>query len=487
MTHRTLALAVTAAAAVALAACRREPATPPPLTDPPARVQAQAERQERLKLLEALDGMTPEQIGDLDALWRRNPYDLDTLEKLLLLYRHDYSGVKNPRQSEIVAARRPYILWLIEHHPGSELAGQWHAKIFATPLDPLPDPDGYAEAKRLWLRHFEQPGVSTTLLRNAARFFEANDKALAEQMMLRAQKQDPNGDWSTELGRLYAFTLMGANASMNFNVIRYASVEDSRGAHAQAVRATLDASTDVELLRTTSQYLKRNAHYFGSQRGTLDFDPEALGDTYLDRASALGPDSFGVRHTVWQRRSAERHDRISEVLEREPLEEAVAGLSEADRFAALPEIAERRRHPTGYPGRSPAEEKAEREHARTSALEVLKLAPKFKGTPEYSLAVYEANMRLSDIAMWDGDKKKAVQYMRDASMVPPSEAIAHATFVTARHPIAYLLKYGERESVIEYMERMAKVNVVEKDYLIRSAAAIRRGEKPGFYSTQIKD
>ena len=42
----------------------------------------------------------------------------------------------------MVAARRPHLLWLIEHHPESELANY-------RGLMPQIDPVGYVEAKKL--------------------------------------------------------------------------------------------------------------------------------------------------------------------------------------------------------------------------------------------------------------------------------------------------------------------------------------------------
>ena len=111
-------------------------------------------------------------------------------------------------EKECIAARRPHILRLIEQHPENKLAGDWGARIYPTSLDPLPDPAGYAEAKKLWLEQISRPDVTVAVLKNAAYFFEAADKPLAEKMMLRAQALDPKGHWSGSLGRLYAFVLL---------------------------------------------------------------------------------------------------------------------------------------------------------------------------------------------------------------------------------------------------------------------------------------
>ena len=158
-------------------------------------------------------------------------------------------------EKECIAARRPHILRLIEQHPENKLAGDWAARIYPTSLDPLPDPAGYAEAKKLWLQQTSRPDVSVAVLKNAAYFFEAADKPLAEKMMLRAQALDPKGHWSGSLGRLYAFVLLGSNSSTPLNVVRTASMADAQGPYAQEVRRKLDQSTDPELLAAAGIYL----------------------------------------------------------------------------------------------------------------------------------------------------------------------------------------------------------------------------------------
>lgn len=47
--------------------------------------------------------------------------------------------------------------------------------------------------------------------------------------MLRAQAIDPKGHWSSSLGRLYAFVLLGSNSSTPLNVVRTVSLQDEHG------------------------------------------------------------------------------------------------------------------------------------------------------------------------------------------------------------------------------------------------------------------
>jgi hypothetical protein len=45
----------------------------------------------------------------------------------------------------------------------------------------------------------------------------------------------------------------------------------------------------------------------------------------------------------------------------------------------------------------------------------------------------------------------------------------------------YLLKYGERESVIEFLERIAPLSSRQKIYLLDAADKIRKGFRPLWY------
>ncbi len=47
--------------------------------------------------------------------------------------------------------------------------------------------------------------------------------------------------------------------------------------------------------------------------------------------------------------------------------------------------------------------------------------------------------------------------------------------------VRYLLKAGERDAVIEYCERLAKINTQESTRLIATAEAVRAGRMPEWY------
>src|SRR5262249_18531268 len=111
---------------------------------------------------------------------------------------------------EDVAARRRHILWLIEHHSESEILGTWCSRLSPLQSGHLSDPDGYTEAKALWLAQTTASATKPKGLANAADFLEVADKALSEKLLLRAQSLHPDVKWSVRLARLYALALMGA-------------------------------------------------------------------------------------------------------------------------------------------------------------------------------------------------------------------------------------------------------------------------------------
>jgi len=488
------AVALGCAAAIFLAvACRQQRGTAVPLQEDPKLAAEQAQQKARNEFYRAARGMNFRQVTELEEAVKKNPEDLASLEKLLVFYAPISVEVKGEKgkwapvcaqvigEKECVAARRPHILWLIEHHPDSRLAGDWGARIYPTSLDPLPDPAGYAEAKKLWLRETAAPSVAVQVLSNAAYFFEAADKPLAEQMLLRAQALDPKPHGSYALGRLYAFALVGSNSSTPLNVVRTVSRADASGPYAQEIRKKLADSKDAELLTAAGQYL---AHV---RERDIGFDPVAVGMSYLERALELNPQSVQARATLVSQRVGARNRRIFEVLRNVPKEtqyQTVSALPESERFEFLPELAEMayfEGENADYYNRDKTASQAAWDRAARYCQDAIALAPKFRGESYHGYAVYRANMILGTLALWKGDSKTAVRHLLEASKAPASEELAYYAAPAAERLVKYLLKGGEREPVIQFLEAMARTNVMQKDYLLESAAAIRRGQMPSWY------
>jgi hypothetical protein len=390
--------------------------------------------------------------------------------------------------SNLLAARRAHILWLIEHHPESELAGAGEARIFPGDLQPFfpGDPIGYSQAKALWLAQANRPDVTAAVLGHAADFLEAADKPLAEQFLLQARALDPKGPWTARLGWLYASVLVGSEGPAGRNSIRTLSVGDPRSPFGIVVREKLGESTDEILLTATGWFLSRSGG-----RPWMNFDPNAWAESCFRRALQINPagvlaHSALLRVVSGQRANHEPLWRPSPAS----LDFRVAALPDADRFEELPSLArdayqtvaglERWNDDPNLRGRR----ELARDQAKRYAEEALRLAPKFRDHPDYGGAIYTANMTLSALALHDGDETKAVAYLERASRAPASEELVYRDDVVSRWRVVRdLVAQGERQAVIDFLDRMAQTNLAERMDLREAAAALRRGETPRSFRT----
>ncbi len=495
---RKIMVALGCAATIFLVvACRQQLPAPAALQEDPKRAEELAHQKARSDFYKSAREMTPQQVAELEATVKKNPEDLISLEKILVFYAPISEEVKGEKEKwapicaqvigeqECIAARRPHILWLIEHHPEHRMAGEWGVRMFPTSLDPLPDPSGYAAAKKLWIEKTSKPDASVAILKNASYFFEASDKPQTEKLLLRLQALDPKGGYSYSLGRLYAFVLVGANSSMPLNVVRTVSAADAKSPYAQEIRKKLAESTDADLLGTTASYLQITRQL--SLEEKIGFDPVALGKAYQERAMQLNPQSTQARYAVRQDRAMSQGQRMAEMLRKVPKEaqyQTVAALPEAERFASLPNLAMSAYEEGSrldYYKHDTVGAKAAWERARKYAQDALQLAPKFRDNPDYGKAVYMGNIVLGLVTFREGNRQGAVRHMLAASHAPAFEDVDY--YVMYHQKLTgYLLKYGERESVIESLERIAPLaNASNKAYLLESADKIRKGIRPLWY------
>ena len=188
---RKAVIAVACTVAIVLGvACQRQVAA---LAEDPEVAQRLAKQKAASAEYKAAAEMTVEQVAALEAVVARNPDDLGATRKLLVFYRE--SGQKVLGWNQMVAARRPHLLRLIERHPESDLT--WW------PMKRSLDPVGYDQARALWLAHVEKPGVTSKTLGAAAAFFRISEKPMAEQLLLRAQAMDPDGPQPRVVDNIY--------------------------------------------------------------------------------------------------------------------------------------------------------------------------------------------------------------------------------------------------------------------------------------------
>lgn len=517
---RKVIVAVTCAAAIVLAvACRQQVKEPAPLEPDPEVAQLFAQEQAERDLYKAAWAMSPQQVVDLQAEWKKHPEDLAAARKLLLYYEPVHDGVWTPDAQRFIPARRAILLWLIAHHPDHELTAR-SSSLSPLPIGSLPDPVGYEQAKALWMAQVAKPDVGAHALSSAATFFSDTDKPQAERILLRALELFPTGGewtvgrmylsgrWTRRLGNLYAGALLGAGPASASHRPAF-SLAEAHGPFAQSVRRKLEASTDAALLGAVASSLLYQDAYLRDARPALD-DVAALGRAYLDRALKLDPTLVEAREALvqlhgrerwadeWGVRTAGQPIKVSTVpgwgtptdqaTHREKQLQAARALTDAERFAYLPDLADeayRYGDSDDYYRHDTPSAKAWWALSRTYAQDLLALAPKFTGDPFYSAAVYRANIALGTLALRDGDRASAVGYMKKAAQVPASDELAFGNGSLEWHLVNFLLKYGERESVADFLERTAPLLGRSKDQRLKDAANICAGRMPRSYQSMV--
>lgn len=135
------------------------------------------------------------QVAELETALEAKPDDLSSRTKLLGYY---FSKGRGP--GEAMKNRRKHVLWVVRNQPGSDLAALPYCG-----MDGVFDPEGYVEAKKLWLEQTEAHPQDSKVLGNAGAFFLLSDKDLAEGFLKRAQQAEPgNPKWADNLGLFYS-------------------------------------------------------------------------------------------------------------------------------------------------------------------------------------------------------------------------------------------------------------------------------------------
>lgn len=480
--RRQVAITAACGAVLVLAIACRQRVTAAPLQPDPAvavELQEQADRWERFKVI--VQQMTPEQADALEARIAKAPDDWDAREQLVTYYS---AGLNVPWEKKVPGIRR-HALWLIEHHPEHKLQAPY--------ISPQYDPEGWAQAIRLWDAHLSRPDVSPFLVYRAAQFSARYDKPRAEALMLRGLAMDPESaalkaamppnvggyQWDAQLASLYGAALLGSENPLTHEY----NAERANGPFAQTVRKKLDGSQDPVVLARVGAHLLRTASLQPSEHVT---DAHALGRQYVERALALKPDLVSARRTLRSADERERGLRIAKaVREGAPIAEADRLLHLAGKAASAYLRGDQRAYylkKENKPVPSFDEELAE---AKAGAEDVLKLAAANPRHPDYTEVVMSAHQTLGLVALRQGDREAAVDHLRESVKVPPMDETSSPTLYWLRLT-NYLLKEGERESVIGFFEELAKVSPTHRDRVLEDAAAIRAGRMPRSYQTMFE-
>jgi hypothetical protein len=192
---------------------------------------------------------------------------------------------------KVRADRREQILWLIEH--------QSYLQIFDEPFTQLwprggrlGDPEGFAQAARLWKEQIAIPGESPKTIANAAVFFNVPDRAQAFAILDAAEKDHPGDpDLARARGILYAFTMVGISGFEDTNAIRYSYSGAMRSSPGAAdARREIETSKDPHLIGAAGVVFSRAGAI--AIPGDLTFgddDVPALAERLIRHARELAP------------------------------------------------------------------------------------------------------------------------------------------------------------------------------------------------------
>jgi tetratricopeptide (TPR) repeat protein len=138
-----------------------------------------------------------------------NPNDLTARTQLITYYFQEMIASRTP---ELEEKRVKHVLWLIEHHPESELAGSPEAGIM--PMGSSESMEGYQRGKQLWLEQVENHPDSQRILRNAAEFLLLSDRKISRELLEKAWALDPSdAQTSSALAQSYDLELARVSSS----------------------------------------------------------------------------------------------------------------------------------------------------------------------------------------------------------------------------------------------------------------------------------
>lgn len=479
--HRISAAAVCVIVLLLAVACRQQIAPGPLRPDPDVQKQI-ADNAARAERHKAAVAMTVEEAMALERSLETNPDNIEAREQLIIFY--DQGG-KVPWTEKLAGIRR-HALWRLANLPATDLWVPHISKRY--------DPEGYAQATRLWREHTSKPEVTAETLGRAAVFFgRSEDKAIAEELLLRAHRMEPDGPWSERLGDLYARAIVGSVDPAHGTT----DPAQAASAFAAEARQKLEATTDPALLAAAGRALMMRYPKPAAAVGA-----DALGRRCLERAARLAPEDLRAQRALADFRDAERRRDIQARLEPAGGDQfgdaryaAISALPDDDRLFYLPGAAESTYMGAEYTDYTAREEgtgqqaTAARERAaagfaraRQYAQDALALAAKYPQAARDQSTIYRAHTVLGVLALRDGDRKAAVEHMRTASAAPVSETARYATHFGLRSRLSeYLIRAGERESVAAYLESSADRFLPERGRLLKDAAQIRAGIMPTTY------
>jgi tetratricopeptide (TPR) repeat protein len=415
--------------------------------------------------------LSAQEAERLEQSLEREPEDLASRARLLAYY---FSGSIKDRGAEAkIAARRRHILWLVQHHPESELAGTSVASLDRSG-HVLADAEGYEKARQLWIESASRADADSSVLLNAARFFRLSEKPRAETYLLRGREQRPTEpEFSLALGHLYALAILGTTMTNQNGLISRADPIEANSEFAQRARAALQQSEDAALLGSAG-YLLMFQGAMLAQLGQIESDPSALAQQCIARAKALDPQNPAHASTMAQFYQTQAKASQSAEEKMEWWRKALVELEQAVELTPDPE--ERFSRLTNLTKN--AFEAGELAKAETRANQLLALAAEFRSSWNYGNAVHHGNLVIGRILLRRGEIEAAKRRLLEAGGTPGSAQLD--SFGPNMSLAKELLERGEKEIVLGYFQRCASFWKMDYGKLARWRAEVEAGRIPNF-------
>ena len=202
-------------------------------------------------------------VARLEQRLAANPEDFATRLKLMAYHqRADRAGRQEDR-----AQRAQLALWLMEHHPDSEILHSPVSRFSPGELTPA----DYRRAVALWDAAAKAKPGDAAVRWNAASFFQDLDSELYLHYLEATAAADPNHPFALRpLADLYALSILGG------------------GQLAARAQAGLEASNNVWVLGNAA-YMFQSQHNRTLQMGVPNPRAAELAERYFLRAKALAP------------------------------------------------------------------------------------------------------------------------------------------------------------------------------------------------------
>lgn len=416
--------------------------------------------------------LTSDEALKLEERILSTPNDLQARARLLGYYvRQDNLKIG---KSDIIAARRRHILWIIEHRPQSDALALPDALI-SPANDPLADPVGYQQGRDLWIQaavsHPEDPKV----LYNAAWFFHVYDKPRAEQITLEGMQLEPDStDWKFLLGTIYVFGVLGVNQIRPGGDASGFDPAEASGPFANSALQKLQNSQDAEFLAMTGGMFTRadllgTIMVHGGKLGA-NFDAAGTGESLLKRAAEMDPGKYGFAlgrsYEMKAMTARDPKDRKALMQKALSFEEPMLKKSGPMDGLFVPMVCETAMGAEDY------------EKAESCAKRLLSDAESGAGMGLEDSELQTGHTILGRIALQRGHMEDAKRELLDSGRVKSNPPLM--SFGPSMMLAKALLEKGERETVLAYLDLCAKFWEMGQDQLVAWKKTIQEGGTPDF-------